>query len=100
MHLDIEGVPVLFPFDYVYPEQLKYMRELKYAIENKGNSLKTVIISGFYSMVYKIFFFWRHNSKFNKDLRWGYFLYCEKKGFNFAKNQRPFRRRIRISTYF
>ena len=38
MHLDIEGVPVLFPFDYVYPEQLKYMRELKYAIENKGKA--------------------------------------------------------------
>ena len=42
MHLDIEGVPVLFPFDYVYPEQLKYMRELKYAIENKGNSNKVI----------------------------------------------------------
>ena len=37
MHLDIEGVNVIFPFDYVYPEQLKYMRELKYSIENKGN---------------------------------------------------------------
>ena len=36
MHLDIEGIPVLFPFDYVYPEQLAYMRELKYSIENRG----------------------------------------------------------------
>ena len=37
MHLDIEGIPVLFPFDYVYPEQLAYMRELKYSIENRGS---------------------------------------------------------------
>ena len=43
MHLDIEGVPVLFPFDYVYPEQLKYMRELKYAIENKGKAPNFII---------------------------------------------------------
>ena len=37
MHLDIEGIPVLFPFDYVYPEQLAYMRELKYSIEHRGS---------------------------------------------------------------
>jgi len=39
MHLDIEGITVLFPFDYIYPEQLKYMRELKYSIDNKGHAL-------------------------------------------------------------
>ncbi|CAG5108094.1 Oidioi.mRNA.OKI2018_I69.chr1.g3629.t1.cds [Oikopleura dioica] len=55
MHLDIEGIPVLFPFDYVYPEQLAYMRELKYSIENRGHALiempcgtgKTVTILSF-----------------------------------------------------
>ena len=36
MLLDIEGISVIFPFDYIYPEQLRYMRELKYSIENKG----------------------------------------------------------------
>jgi len=39
MHLDIDGVDVLFPFDYVYPEQLSYMRELKYSIDNNGHGL-------------------------------------------------------------
>ena len=30
MHLDIDGIDVIFPFDFIYPEQISYMRELKY----------------------------------------------------------------------
>ena len=33
MHLDIDGIDVIFPFDFIYPEQVGYMRELK---ENRG----------------------------------------------------------------
>jgi len=51
MHLDIEGIPVLFPFDYVYPEQLAYMRELKYSIENRGKFSKS-FASRFFALLY------------------------------------------------
>ena len=55
MHLDIDGINVIFPFDYIYPEQIAYMRELKYSLDNGGHGLiempcgtgKTVTILSF-----------------------------------------------------
>lgn len=39
MKLDIDGLQVLFPYDYIYPEQYSYMVELKKALDAKGHSL-------------------------------------------------------------
>jgi hypothetical protein len=40
--LDVEGLSVLFPYDYIYPEQYAYMVELKRSIDAKVRlSLKT-----------------------------------------------------------
>jgi DNA excision repair protein ERCC-2 len=36
MRFHLDGLEVFFPYDYIYPEQLNYMRELKQAIDNKG----------------------------------------------------------------
>ena len=33
------GLTVYFPYDYMYPEQYKYMVELKKAIDAKGHAL-------------------------------------------------------------
>lgn len=37
--LDIEGLEVLFPYDYIYPEQYSYMVELKRALDARGHGL-------------------------------------------------------------
>lgn len=37
--VDIDGLPVVFPYPSLYPEQLSYMRELKRALENGGHAL-------------------------------------------------------------
>ncbi|GAU96467.1 hypothetical protein RvY_07906 [Ramazzottius varieornatus] len=39
MRLDIEGLDVLFPYDYIYPEQYSYMVELKRALDARGHGL-------------------------------------------------------------
>ncbi|KAM0671662.1 Rad3-like DNA repair helicase [Ordospora colligata] len=39
MKITIDDVPVYFPYESVYPEQLKYMREIKRCLENKGHCL-------------------------------------------------------------
>lgn len=39
MKLEIDGLEVLFPYDYIYPEQYTYMCELKKAIDSKGHGL-------------------------------------------------------------
>ncbi|XP_065347408.1 general transcription and DNA repair factor IIH helicase subunit XPD [Cloeon dipterum] len=39
MRLDIEGLIVHFPYEYIYPEQYSYMVELKRAIDAKGHCL-------------------------------------------------------------
>ncbi|KAI9159256.1 TFIIH/NER complex ATP-dependent 5'-3' DNA helicase subunit [Blastocladiella emersonii ATCC 22665] len=36
MKLDINGLDVLFPYDYIYPEQYKYMCDLKESIDREG----------------------------------------------------------------
>jgi DNA excision repair protein ERCC-2 len=38
-NLDIDGLAVPFPYDSIYPEQLRYMWSLKKTIDNKGQGL-------------------------------------------------------------
>lgn len=39
MKIQIDEVPVYFPYEFVYPEQLKYMREVKRTLDNRGHCL-------------------------------------------------------------
>ncbi|KAJ1675183.1 TFIIH/NER complex ATP-dependent 5'-3' DNA helicase subunit [Spiromyces aspiralis] len=39
MKLYIDDLPVIFPYDYIYPEQYEYMRDLKRALDSKGHCL-------------------------------------------------------------
>ena len=39
MRFDLDGLEVFFPYDYCYPEQLAYMRELKRSLDAKGHGL-------------------------------------------------------------
>ena len=42
MKFILEGLTVYFPYDYIYPEQYQYMRELKHALDAKGHCLLEV----------------------------------------------------------
>lgn len=33
MKIDVDGLEVLFPYDFVYPEQVLYMQELKKSLD-------------------------------------------------------------------
>jgi DNA excision repair protein ERCC-2 len=37
--LDIDGLPVIFPFDSIYPEQVRYMYHLKRTLDQQGQGL-------------------------------------------------------------
>ena len=37
MIFNLEGLTVYFPYEYVYPEQYKYMLELKHGLDAKGH---------------------------------------------------------------
>ena len=37
MKLNVDGLMVYFPYEYVYPEQYSYMRELKQTLDAKGH---------------------------------------------------------------
>lgn len=37
--IDVDGLPVVFPYPSLYPEQLSYMRHLKRALESGGHAL-------------------------------------------------------------
>jgi len=39
MKLNVDGLLVYFPYDYIYPEQYQYMLELKRALDAKGHCL-------------------------------------------------------------
>ena len=39
MRFFIEELPVVFPYDFIYPEQLAYMRELKRGLDKRGHIL-------------------------------------------------------------
>lgn len=42
MKFTLDGLPVYFPYEYIYPEQYKYMLELKRALDAKGHCLLEV----------------------------------------------------------
>ncbi|EYC02324.1 hypothetical protein Y032_0100g3233 [Ancylostoma ceylanicum] len=39
MKIDVDGLEVYFPYDYVYPEQVLYMQEVKKALDAQGHCL-------------------------------------------------------------
>lgn len=39
MKFQLEGLTVYFPYEFIYPEQYEYMRELKHALDAKGHCL-------------------------------------------------------------
>nr|CAG4647676.1 EOG090X01B4 [Moina brachiata]SVE92856.1 EOG090X01B4 [Moina brachiata] len=39
MKLNVDGLLVYFPYDYIYPEQFSYMLELKHALDARGHCL-------------------------------------------------------------
>lgn len=39
VRFDLDGLEVFFPYDFVYPEQYAYMRQLKASLEAKGHSV-------------------------------------------------------------
>lgn len=39
MKLNIDGLLVYFPYDYIYPEQYSYMLELKRTLDAKGHGV-------------------------------------------------------------
>lgn len=42
MRFVLDGLPVYFPYEYIYPEQFQYMLELKRALDAKGHCLLEV----------------------------------------------------------
>ena len=42
MKFNLAGLTVFFPYEYIYPEQYKYMLELKRALDAKGHCLLEV----------------------------------------------------------
>lgn len=50
MKVQLEGLTVYFPYEFIYPEQYAYMLELKHALDAKGHCLlevgNTAITSG------------------------------------------------------
>ncbi|MFH4975571.1 hypothetical protein AB6A40_002280 [Gnathostoma spinigerum] len=39
MKIDVDGLEVYFPYDFIYPEQILYMTELKKALDAQGHAL-------------------------------------------------------------
>lgn len=39
MKFDLDGLPIVFPYDYIYPEQYAYMRDIKRSLDAKGHCL-------------------------------------------------------------
>ena len=42
MKFNLEDITVFFPYEYIYPEQYRYMLELKRALDAKGHCLLEV----------------------------------------------------------
>lgn len=42
MKFNLEGLTVYFPYDFIYPEQYRYMLELKRALDARGHCLLEV----------------------------------------------------------
>lgn len=39
MRFLLDDLPIIFPYDFIYPEQYAYMRDLKRALDNQGHCL-------------------------------------------------------------
>lgn len=39
MIFNIDGIQVVWPYEYLYPEQFNYMKDLKIALDAKGHCL-------------------------------------------------------------
>ena len=52
MKLNVDGLLVYFPYDYIYPEQFSYMLELKKSLDAKGHSLLEMPSGGFLNNIY------------------------------------------------
>lgn len=46
MKFVLDGLTVYFPYEYIYPEQYRYMQELKRALDAHGHCLLEVRASG------------------------------------------------------
>ncbi len=44
MKIQLEGMTVYFPYEYIYPEQYQYMLSLKRALDRRGHCLLEVCI--------------------------------------------------------
>lgn len=44
MRFNLEGLTVYFPYEYIYPEQYRYMLELKRALDARGHCLLEVCV--------------------------------------------------------
>ena len=40
----LDGLTVHFPYEYIYPEQYRYMLELKRALDARGHCLLEVVV--------------------------------------------------------
>lgn len=47
MKFQLEGLTVYFPYEYIYPEQYRYMLELKRALDAKGHCLLEVVLDSY-----------------------------------------------------
>ena len=43
MKLNVDGLLVYFPYDYIYPEQYSYMLELKRALDAKVSDETSIV---------------------------------------------------------
>ncbi|KNC75531.1 hypothetical protein SARC_11945, partial [Sphaeroforma arctica JP610] len=39
MKIDVDGLTVYFPYDFIYPEQYEYMVEFKRALDARGHAV-------------------------------------------------------------
>ena len=46
MKFQLDDLTVYFPYEFIYPEQYEYMKELKRSLDAKGHSLLEVGMNG------------------------------------------------------
>ena len=49
MRFELDGLTVYFPYEYIYPEQYRYMLELKRALDARGHAALEVRRACLYS---------------------------------------------------
>ena len=55
MKLNVDGLLVYFPYDYIYPEQFSYMLELKRSLDARGHCLLEMPSGGCHSVYCSVF---------------------------------------------